>query len=396
MKKTNFLIVLAFLSFLSCTKDDVNDDLSIQEQSRVSLENLKSYKGIPVAHRFEVSLEELGNTSLDGSNAKNKSVRTVDFSNYSVAQIVAAVEMELDKFPYIREESLPEEQIQLLRRDFPTLTEQQIEQEMPIIEEYYHKNLDQLTYARLEKNELPALSKNNDNYGNFNCIKKAFKDYGGTFGSYGLSVYAFYKASTIARSKAPAVFPGDGSNTKQDAYRHILWSSLLCRYYYTISSKAPKLRFAKAVGDMNEVCNPNDIDAREMDYHNNAIGRKVYDQNAPYKKFLGFTVGVRTPSVGNLQNKTKAEVDKAFLIQGNDAPTRAQKIRTKKFNCTTKYIRKSRFICDDNPNGGGLPIELPYIEDDGIEVIKYNEEDCWEYYYEPYQSCSGNVAVILK
>ncbi|WP_075343021.1 DUF6973 domain-containing protein [Tenacibaculum agarivorans] len=396
MKKINLLILVTLFSFLSCTNEDNPETLSNQEES-IDVQDLQYYKGIPVAHRFDVSVEELTGANLSKGNtrSKNLTVNRVNFDNYSLEQIVAAVEMELDKFPYIREESLPEEKIQLLQRDFPTLSQKEIQEKMPIIEEYYHQNLDYLAYDNLKKNKVSILSRTNDSYTEISCIKKAFKNYGGSFGSYALSAYAFYKASTTARDAAPIAFPGVSTDTKQDAYRHILWSSLLCRYYYTISSKAPKLRFAKAIGDVNEECGNNNADAREMDYHNNAIGRKIYDQNAPYKKFFGFTVGVRTPSVSNLKSKAKTEVDNAILIQGNSINEKAQTIKAGQFNCTTRYIRKTRFICEDTSTGE-LITDAPSFGVDQIDQIDYNQEECWEVYYETYKTCNGDKAVYLR
>lgn len=57
----------------------------------------------------------------------------------------------------------------------------------------------------------------------------------------------------------------------QDAYRHVLWSYLLAKNYGQ--------EFAKRVGDAHEAGDTGNTPAeREMDYHNNAIGRDYAEQ----------------------------------------------------------------------------------------------------------------------
>lgn len=105
-----------------------------------------------------------------------------------------------------------------------------------------------------------------------------------------------FKEAVIATGIAAKEYPGLlGGDTKQDAYRHILWNALLCHNYRTVSSKSPKLRFAKAITDAHEECGQNKEDTHQMDYHNNAIGRKLYNDNTPYRTFLGMTTGLRSP-----------------------------------------------------------------------------------------------------
>lgn len=208
-----------------------------------------------------------------------------------------------------------------------------------------------------------------------------------------MALFAF-KEAAIATGIAAQEFPSlKGGNTKQDAYRHILWNALLCHNYRTVSSKSPKLSFAKAVTDAYEECGDNDEDARQMDYHNNGIGRKLYTENTPYRTFLGFITGLKSPSLALLKRKTREVVDDAFFIDNRIGiiVERATKIRTKKFNCTTKYSRRSRNICE---GFGDNILEEPLIIGD-FEQIEYSE-DCWETYYVPYQSCDASKAVYIS
>ncbi len=393
MKKINFsLIILSLFIFFSCEKEKVEDSLLSSEKEKVS--NLKNYKGLPVSHRFNVPFEELHNMENGVFKKSNNSDESLlSFEKHSLKQISEIVQDEIKNFPFITTKEELEEKILLLKQDFPTLTDDEIQEKMPLIEEYYHKNLDIITLNKLEENASLGKQKNSENsyLDRVACVADiAFNDHGGFIGSSALSAAAYYQASTEAQSISTAQYPNlSGTDTKRDAFRHIIWSALLCRYYYTVSSKAPKLRFAKAVGDANEICGENDDDGKEMDYHNNYMGRELYNANTPYETFLGMTTGLKTPSVELLTNKTKEIIEKAVLITGNSITERAQKIRDKKFYCISISSRKYRYICDDVDQDASNFIDTDNPQDP-------TSEDCWETYYESYDSCGNNAPVYLK
>ena len=82
-----------------------------------------------------------------------------------------------------------------------------------------------------------------------------------------------------------------------------MWNALLAQYYFTISSKASRLGFAKAIADAREGhCGSfNEADARAMDYHNNAIGRQLWDDHTTFRYLFGFRVGLRKPDTSELK-----------------------------------------------------------------------------------------------
>jgi hypothetical protein len=132
--------------------------------------------------------------------------------------------------------------------------------------------------------------------------------------------YGFIRASiayTIAGSKAKTssgnFYDGMGEhNTRRDAFRHILWNAWLAKYYFTISSKSRRIGFAKLITDAREnfCADPNDDDGKEMDFHNNFIGRKIWDDKTTYRRLFGFIVGLRMPSDARLKKIAKHTVDK--------------------------------------------------------------------------------------
>ena len=98
---------------------------------------------------------------------------------------------------------------------------------------------------------------------------------------------------------------GKDADNKKDAKRHIYLSALLAINYYTISSKMPRIKFAKDAGDATEECGDNYTDASAMDDHNNKIGRDLFSQNGTYNWWGTFT----PPTEDDIRQKTIALVD---------------------------------------------------------------------------------------
>lgn len=112
-------------------------------------------------------------------------------------------------------------------------------------------------------------------------------------------------------------------NTRRDAYRHILWNSLLAQYYFTISSKSKRLDFAEFVTNARETSpcgNFNEVDSREMDYHNNAIGRSIWANNTSYRTILGITWGLNRSSTSHLKDLVRESVEwnGLYIVKDHD------------------------------------------------------------------------------
>ena len=81
-----------------------------------------------------------------------------------------------------------------------------------------------------------------------------------------------------AESTAQRAFDQD-DQVPQDAYRHVLWSFLLTKAYGT--------DFARRLTDAHEEGDTGNTPAeREMDYHNNAVGRRYFKQKVARKAIL--------------------------------------------------------------------------------------------------------------
>lgn len=96
--------------------------------------------------------------------------------------------------------------------------------------------------------------------------------------TYPLRVAQLLRIKDDAETTAANAKKGD-DQVPQDAYRHVLWSFLLTRQY-----GAP---FAERVTDAHEQGDTGNTPAEsEMDYHNNAIGRRWAEQNLRRNEIL--------------------------------------------------------------------------------------------------------------
>jgi len=351
----------------SC-QDEFNENTDLTEPiSEIDTSKLIDFKGLPVNHRFstpikdleikhtEESLKHLYQTSKRAVAKRKGLAFKGEYSELPSAELIAeATQTVLDLFPYKKVEEELEEQVteeldsiqlleiehlkqiefekeaqehlEMIKQDFPTLTEAELESNIELIDEYYSQNLDYVVLNKIAENEGTFASKVVSKSGKTCVYEKIISLKWG----FARATYAMVLASTRASTSAGNYYPdsygsyygyvgGGGTDTRGDAYRHILWNALLADYYFTVSSKAPRIAFAKAVGDANEECNDsNPVDSEAMDYHNNAIGRKIWDDNTSYRKtWFGWIYGLNTPSTSRIKDLVREAVNKksCFIVK---------------------------------------------------------------------------------
>lgn len=253
---------------------------------------------------------------------------------------------EIEQEYILEQEQKAEVNWEMIKQDFPTMTEQEIQDNIETIDEYYAQNLDYVVFNEIANNEdeiagrvaqrraKKGANKNDDIY-NAACILASFQSPwnfvnplpsfipGGGF-NYTLSAIALQIATSQARTTSNNYYtningiPVDKGNTIRDAYRHLTWSALLAQHYNAIASKHKRLKFSEAITYANEVCgNNNDVDSRQMDYHNNDIGRKIWKDNTHYIKFFGIIVGLNRPSVSRIKWLARQKLDyhSCFIVK---------------------------------------------------------------------------------
>lgn len=301
------------LLLYSCQNED---DFSLEkEEAKIEKSSTIDFKGLPVNHRFKTKT-----TYLKLENSKSfKKVLLQERTDYAKEKGIfqkgmANKEIDIEKFSKAVNQSakyFPYQEIgtdiEMIQRDFPTLSKEEIYDNSDKIDDYYSRNLNDMVARRC----LRPIDDDSDEYGgggsgNYNPsppkmpeIITSYKNDGETTRNCTLRqlsidwwdvrrYVAYHKAGFYAGKIAKEKYPQIGQgNTKRDAYRHTIWNALLASYYTTTSSKHPRLEFAKKVADMNELCGENPQDSAEMDYHNNIIGRKLWNDNTGYKKFYG-------------------------------------------------------------------------------------------------------------
>ena len=69
-------------------------------------------------------------------------------------------------------------------------------------------------------------------------------------------------------------------DTKSNAFRHALWNYLICEQCFEILGSIEKaMEWSKRITDLHEELSPNSKLAKEMDLHNNRIGRDLFAEN---------------------------------------------------------------------------------------------------------------------
>ncbi len=380
------LILLGLLIY-SCDYEDNISSETEQLKTHVDTSKLIDFKGLAVNHRFSTPIEALTEEHTETVLKKMyRKARKATAQKKGIAfkgevddlpdaeTIIEGSKNVIEQFPYGKiEEELEEEVIkekdtiplevknqlitdglleeeeediltedptyvaqgqaeaetnwEMIKNDFPTLNETQIEENIELIDDYYAQNLNYVVLDEIANNQEEIANKvaqkrakkskksqsNKGEIKRLTCIlwnyqspwnfitPHLFSRYTGRF-SYTLSTIAIGLALDRAKTSSTNYYGHLAeSNSRRDTYRHILMSSLLAQYYYTVSSKHKRIKFAEAVGYANEVCGENPVDGREMDYHNNAIGRKIWNENTRYRKIWRWTVGLRKPSTSTLK-----------------------------------------------------------------------------------------------
>lgn len=368
----------------SCTNDEIIE-ANESTNSSIYKDHLINFKGLPVNHRFKTPKKELftehNEDKLKTMFAKAKTEaykkKGVTYKSDNVnlpdpETIVKGVDMIIDLFPFnntqqekianrhlldslqiakieeefqIKQQKEFEENWEMIKNDFPTLTEKEIVENLDLIDEYYTQNLNYLTMDIIANKEEEILNKINisnnlqqkNNSGDISdglsCLISNIALAGG-FNIIQVN-YAAKKAKEEAEFTIKHFFtsangvPITGGNSVNNTYKHMVFSAFLAQWYFTVSSKSKRLDFARVAGNRHELCNPNEDDGREMDYHNNSIGRDIWDTNTTYRKLFGTTVALNRPSDSKLREEIRKRISNSscFIVKenGDQFPENLQK-----------------------------------------------------------------------
>lgn len=413
MKKIKQALALAMVLTVTmllsnCQNTDFEE---IIEEKNAQLNKLKTinFKGLTVNHRFKSSILELERkytkTTLTtlfnklnieknhndhkeeiGSNFNKKNIIEIELP--SPEAILEAAKVVLHLFPYEEIEGYAPlyrsnknvVDINMIKTDFPGLTENEIKNNSDIIDKYYSNNLDYMVLNEIVEN--PEIYKKYYSKQNrhtkssaeewvFICTMSQAIANGY---SYTKSVISYGLAGDQSTDSSVNHYPAPvgSSDTREDAYRHILWNALLAQHYFTISAKAPRLGFAKLVTDARETafCGTiNNTDTRAMDFHNNLIGRDLWDNGTRYLEAAGVTFGLIKSSISQI--KTRAfnlvEEKSLYIVKKHKSNNSYNYLETEVENIILQTNEKTPvyFISPIAPIKFVVSIELEYYDCEG-------------------------------
>ncbi len=324
-----------------------------QKNLKIIFKNLKQNTILKGVALFQTTSDDLPDAEIILEAAKDvfhlfpyEEIKEED--PYSGQELDSIQMVEIEQQFLFEQEQKDQLSLEMIQQDFPTLTDQEIEDNLEIIDEYYGQNLNYTVLSEIVNNQedlqnrvaqrrsSKSFIETNELY-NAVCILANFQTPlhfinplpsflpGGGF-NYALSAIALVIASDQVRTTSNNFYTNIGgvevgaTNTIRDTYRHLTWSALLAQHYFAIASKHKRLQFSEAITYANEVCGNNDVDSRQMDYHNNDIGRKIWKDHTRYRKFLGIIVGLDKPSLSKIKRLARLKLDfhSCFLVKESE------------------------------------------------------------------------------
>ena len=317
----------------------------------IDTSNLIDFKGLPVNNRFETPVEDLEIKHTQGFlKEKYMPLKVSETSNNQLPDyevIVEATKSVIHEFPDGLIPNNPTQEIdtpakqektkqhwEMIKVDFPTLSEAEIQKNMDLIATYYEQHLNDVVFHFFSKNKDFLAAKIEGKTSHYKTaqnsrnsrLAKLFNIHinNGKLNPFHIPKAALALALVVLKPQTYAQeYHGEtdgGSITRGDAYRHTIGNALLADTYGTISAKNARIAFAKAVTDTYKTRTGGDADRKEMDYHNNAIGRRRWSDNTSNINFLAMTIGLNIPSTNEIKDLVRDAVNEksCFIVKVKD------------------------------------------------------------------------------
>lgn len=321
-KKLNFMKTKRVLKFLvtasmavlifSCEKENYYDSAGKLDES----EKPQSFKELGLEHNYSTPLEALDFEvedlqSLYFENGGLKSA-SIEEEYPSISEMAAIVEENLSKYPNVYEmDSLDYLKV---KSNFPSLTDEQIEENLDLIDDYYTKNLQyDLILGIIEEKNKPKLKSGTGDYLGTGLYSQEFW----YLSTRPRAISSVKDAAEDAEKYTKELYGANKGGDQSDAFRHICWNTLIAKYHADKKNDIDKgVELAKEFTDRHEKGNKEagseDYDC-EMDYHNNWIGRDYFKSIASIKKksrkWFGKKKYLDCPSNDTIKKEIKKKVD---------------------------------------------------------------------------------------
>ncbi|GGF23466.1 DUF6973 domain-containing protein [Echinicola rosea] len=246
-------------------------------------------------------------------------MKMADFQHPSLdemADLVSNIEL---NYPNVYSPS-PEE-ADIIRAQFPGLTDEDIDKNLETIDAYYEQNMKYDIIQALMEKEKTSASSNASGYSGYAGTELCEKEFWIVFDR-PRAASSVKDATNRAFEMTDELYPKPHHQNRADAFRHGVWSVLIAKYYGTKKDDINKgVNLAKEFGDAHEQCNKEEDGAPdydlEMDYRNNWVGREHFANTAYYKKVGKWPFkrnALYAKSDDNYKNDIKAKTDKAIKV----------------------------------------------------------------------------------
>ncbi|WP_109831931.1 DUF6973 domain-containing protein [Reichenbachiella versicolor] len=314
-----FIMTVISLTVLSCS-----DQISIFENQQ---EGLINFEGIQVKHgkrsslALTTNLEDYKSEYLSKFSISNgKTNATLENVEYPTLDFMAEIEEEeMTKYPDVHR--MDDSDLELIRNDFPTLSDEQIALNIEIIEKYYDSNLQFDVFQHIISTpDFGTQTANNERamyYPGGLCNKEFWYLFGRP-----TAASAVKKATDKTWEFVDNVYRERTGKTRSDAFRHAMWNALIAKYYAGKKKSIDKgIDLAKGFTNRHEECNADQGSPsydQEMDYHNNHVGRDYFKGVGKIKRkkrrFWFTKKWLEAPSDESMKNSIKFKADIAVKV----------------------------------------------------------------------------------
>ena len=321
--------------YFACSEEN---EKGLEQETSTSLKNKISFKGLTVVNRFHLNEKKLltedathFNVLLEEEHNKYYKAKGVTHKfpvEQDMGKILETTNAVLPYFPYEENGGINET---MIKNDFPSLSNKEIEENIDVIDDYYNSALNQ-TVAYSMFNGIPTPTDSdgnipttpnppalpthwvNRNIGNEDTVVCFDREVDTKWHDIRRPIVFFTAKRDTDKAHAEKYPNMSVDKTKKDAFKHIINNAFLCKYFWTVSSKQKRIAFARDAMNLWEECGNNGYATRQMDYHNNEIGRDIYDANAKYIKTGWITTGIDNPSNATLISKVYDQVENNSLF----------------------------------------------------------------------------------
>ncbi len=336
MKKSYILIlfVVIILFITGCFNASVRLANQDNEREHAIIHGLPvTLKSNVSASDFDQSIDDIV-SDISSTIVKSRGVSNDDELIVIDSSIVSeSINSTLDEYDFpdfnVEEDCdiFPESEINKIRDDFPSLSDEEIANNFEIIQDIYDDQLSILTKKKVieeittsnDSDSIRSISKHRSAYDNIKKLKNITKHEIAACIKHPLSALSLLSQREKAFSLTEeAMHVSDQFvNIKPDAFRHAAWNIVMAKY--AVGRKNNRLAWANDFSTAHEKGKKYIKYDAEMDLHNNKIGRDYYDYKTDrkYVKFFCWKieVGVKNePSDANIKKDIKAMANSATFV----------------------------------------------------------------------------------